>query len=189
MLSFTLNVLAVLGGLTIFAIGRRYVGEYLGEKGKNLATKEDIEEITEKVEGIKNSYALVIEQFRRREQLRFSALDKRLQVHQEAFALWWNLLGSLHSARLVDNLMACQEFWVNNSLYLSAEAGHAFRAAYVAAGDHKDLVESSRGQGKEAIDEVQRNFAIIKEAGNIIVGAVELPPLNDSDMPASGKDR
>ncbi len=185
---FALNLLAVLSGLVIFSIGRRYVGGYLGEKGKNLATKEDIEEITDKVEAIKNSYALVIEEFRKREQLRFAALDKRLEVHQEAFALWWNLLGSLHSERVIDNVIACQNFWVDNNLYLSAEAGHAFRAAFVAVGNHKDLVESGRGQGNEAAEKVRRNFSAIKEAGNIIVKAVELPPLHDSDMPTNEKN-
>lgn len=40
-----------------FFILKNYLPSYLSEKGKNLAQKEDIEEITDKIEGIKHLYA------------------------------------------------------------------------------------------------------------------------------------
>lgn len=43
---------------------RKYLFSYSSEKGKNLATKEDIEEITRKVEGTKNEYVAEIEKLK-----------------------------------------------------------------------------------------------------------------------------
>ena len=48
---------AVLGAGIIFLFIKSYIPSYLTEKGKNLATKEDIEIITEKVESVKTDYA------------------------------------------------------------------------------------------------------------------------------------
>ena len=78
--------------LTIIAAGcGAYFGTYLREKGKNLATKEDLAELTRIVEAIKNEHAKELEVVKGRQQLRMAALDKRLQAHQEAFALWRRL--------------------------------------------------------------------------------------------------
>ncbi|MGP5203400.1 hypothetical protein ACTXKB_11630 [Psychrobacter aquimaris] len=50
-----LQVLVLLGIGCIFLF-RRYLFSYSIEKGKNLATKEDVEEITRKVEEVKSEY-------------------------------------------------------------------------------------------------------------------------------------
>ncbi|WP_157007698.1 hypothetical protein [Xenophilus azovorans] len=42
-------------GLTWLVL-KFFVSSYLAEKGKNLATKEDIAEITRKIEGVKSEY-------------------------------------------------------------------------------------------------------------------------------------
>jgi hypothetical protein len=67
---------------------------YLGEKGENLATKEDIGHITDKIEAIKTQYALLVEAAKIDNQLRVAALDARLQKAQQAFTLWRKLLNS-----------------------------------------------------------------------------------------------
>lgn len=36
--------------------GRNWIGSYISEKGKNLATREDIEDITRKIESVKTEY-------------------------------------------------------------------------------------------------------------------------------------
>ncbi len=46
--------LAVVAGLALWV--RSYLSGYLGEKGKNLATKEDMAELTHKVEGVRMQY-------------------------------------------------------------------------------------------------------------------------------------
>ncbi len=56
-----LVILASIGCLFLF---RKYLFSYSSEKGKNLATKEDVEEITRKVEGTKNEYVAEIEKLK-----------------------------------------------------------------------------------------------------------------------------
>lgn len=51
--------LAVLLGLVAF--GKLYFPSYLKEKAKNLAKKEDLVGITDKVEAVKNTYASEVE--------------------------------------------------------------------------------------------------------------------------------
>ena len=73
--SLVLNVLIfLLLGVEIF------FRSYLGEKGKNLATKEDIEEITHKIEGVKTEFF--------EHQTRYSSLhQKRFEVMGRTFEL------------------------------------------------------------------------------------------------------
>jgi len=53
-------VVLIIGGLLL----RNYLPSYFQEKGKNLATKEDIREITDKVEAVKAQYVREIELFK-----------------------------------------------------------------------------------------------------------------------------
>lgn len=167
------GILALLGG---------FLGSYLRTKGKNLATKQDTEEITKKVESIKAEYAkqleLLVQEHRiflqgqeRKHELSVAALDKRLAAHQEAYALWWELMGSAGKREKAHEVvLKCQEWWVHNSLYLSPEVREAFSQAYHAASFHSDLL-TAHGDGKDIRD----NWRTIRQAGEVIVKAVALP--------------
>lgn len=54
-------ILAGIGSLFIF---RKYLFSYSSEKGKNLATKEDIQEITRKIESVKSVYSVDLERMK-----------------------------------------------------------------------------------------------------------------------------
>ncbi|GJQ52770.1 MAG: hypothetical protein HKUEN02_16170 [Anaerolineaceae bacterium] len=69
-------VIAVILGLVI----KSYLPSYFSKKGENLATKEDIKEITEKVEEIRVEYA------------------KRMHVHEKAFDKEFEVLSELWKA-------------------------------------------------------------------------------------------
>lgn len=58
-----LQVLVLLGIGSLFLF-RKYLFSYSSEKGKNLATKEDIGEITRKVEEVKTGYVVEIERLK-----------------------------------------------------------------------------------------------------------------------------
>lgn len=47
--------------LIILWLGKFYIPGYMSEKGKNLATKDDIAEITQKIEHVKSEYAKALE--------------------------------------------------------------------------------------------------------------------------------
>jgi len=174
-------------GITVaIVLLRNYLPSYAKEKGKNLATKEDIARITKEVEDVKHTYAILLESFRSKEQLRYAAFDRRLEVHQTAFANWWDLLSSVHSDDLFDKVARCRQFWVENNLYLSEDASDAFVNAYEAASNHpmfKDMMR--QGDVKKSGEQLRENFRKITQAGDVIRKAVELPPLNASELPES----
>ena len=115
-----------------------FIGAYLKKKGGNLATKEDIEIITEKIEKIRSQYSEQLETVKASlqlsNQLKLAALDKRLQKHQEAYTLWvdlvWNLRNEDEIGRIV---IKGQKWWNENCLYLGEDSRGAFKKAILLA--------------------------------------------------------
>ena len=161
---------------------------YLKNKGKNLATKEDIETITNKIESVRTDYAkklesiahenrMIRDHLQQRHEMRLAALDKRLSVHQEAHTLWWEMMSKLNNKdEIGDFVMKCQEWFVNNSLYLTKDSRNAFHEAYMAALIHPDLK-----QDRVSSAELKENFQKILRAGQVLVEAVSLPSLGENE--------
>jgi hypothetical protein len=63
--------------------GKNYLTSYFAEKGKNLASKEDIHEITDKVEKIKSQYLLDLERVKSSLQAESAFLQKRRQIYED----------------------------------------------------------------------------------------------------------
>ena len=59
-----LDVLSFAGIIVLFGFSRHYLSSYLSKKGENLATKEDLGQITEEVEAIRSQHATEIEKLR-----------------------------------------------------------------------------------------------------------------------------
>ena len=183
-----------LGGICIMIalfLFKNYVSPYIRKKGENLATKQDIAEITDEIEKVRSVYSkhledisqqnrLILAQAKQKHELRVAALDRRLEAHQQAFTLWRRLLHKVHDEEIGKIVLECQEWWVKNCLYLDAESRPAFRDAYDAAFLHRDLVDGYRGipEGSEKIIE---NFKVITDAGEQIVEAAELPSLGEKE--------
>jgi hypothetical protein len=58
------QALLILLGLVVGLILNQFLPKYIGKKGENLATKEDIAEITDKIEGVRIDYAEKLESTR-----------------------------------------------------------------------------------------------------------------------------
>ncbi len=163
--SWPLFVASLIGcGLTA------YLGVYLGEKAKNTATKEDVAEITRKIESVRNEYVAQIEAIRGSYQLRVASLAKILETHQIAFAMWREMLFAVHTEDISRITRNCESWWTNNCIYLTASARDAFIAAVHAAHIHQDL----RGLSAQRVDD---NWQIIRRAGDEIMKGAELPAL------------
>jgi hypothetical protein len=82
-LSLSLSIInfIVIGIFTL--VGKNYLTSYFNEKGKNLASKEDIHEITDKVEGIKSQYLVDLERVKSLLQSESTFLQKRRQVYED----------------------------------------------------------------------------------------------------------
>jgi len=180
-------VLWAIGAAVLVLLWRSFFPSYVSEKGKNLATKEDIAAITTEVERVKAFYAgqmkvlehqnaVLIEELRSRQQLRLVATEKRLEAHQHAFTLWRALLSKAHTDDVGPIVRDCQQWWERNCLYLTADARDSFNRAYFAASQHHKMVKE-----RVDADAVKRNWADITKAGTDLVAGVELPPLGERE--------
>lgn len=83
-----LFVLLVVQGLYI----RNYLPSYFGEKGKNLATKEDIGDITRRIEEIRAGYTYNLE----RQRVQFGLMRAQMQMFASSqFEYYTHLWGRL----------------------------------------------------------------------------------------------
>ncbi len=154
-----------------------YFGTYLREKGKNIATKEDIGKITEEIEKVRTSYAKQIEEIREKQQLRLAALDKRLEAHQKAYTLWDMLVRNVRDHDKIGAVVIeCQKWWYENCLYLAPKARKAFRHATFCAFHHKDYIAA------RDVKIIKENWKDIIDAGDEIVRGAELPPLGEDEI-------
>lgn len=164
---------ATVATVIVMLLARHYLPAYLGEKGKNLATREDIAEITHEVERVRTQYAALLEELKTRNTLRMAALDKRLQAHQEAFTRWRELMSKTHTDEVGAEVIACQTWWETNCLYLESEVRTAFVDAYSAASMHNQLVRS-----RPDYKVVQENWQRITKFPDLLFKAVQLPALS-----------
>jgi hypothetical protein len=163
----------IIAGFIVFLLVKLFLPGYLSEKGKNLATKEDISKITDDIEKVKSTYNQLLETLKAQHQLRLAAIDKRLQAHQEAFCLWRKINNALGTDLLPEIIKECDDWWGNNSLYLEAEPRKAFLAAWVSARDLKWYQDNNEAS---LVTKCRQD---INYAGEAITKAVELPTLNE----------
>jgi hypothetical protein len=166
-----------LAGVVVIWIFQKVWGSYLSEKGKNVATKEDIAAITRQVEDIKSTYSLLVEDVRAQHQLRIGVLGPRLKAHQEAFALWRKLYRAMHQSNVGDVMNECQAWWEENCLYLEPGVREAFLQAYAAVG-YQGVLLDSKDRGEETRAEIRRNRKLIAAFDQTLLKAIELPPLS-----------
>ncbi len=112
----------------------------------------------------------------RENQLRLAAIERRLMVHQEAYALWRKLIFTpVEDTDLGNVILECQTWWNNNCLFLDSKSRKAFFDAFMAAVLRPVLL---RGQDTTAIRE---NYEKMTNAGEIIVRGVALPTIGENE--------
>jgi hypothetical protein len=175
------------GALVALGVGyllvKHFFSSYLLEKGKNVATREDIEVITKKVEAVRAQYASLVEELKARHQLRLAAVDRRLQTHQEAFALWRKLIGAVHNEQIGGVVLECQSWWEQNCIYLEPPVREAFVAAYGAAHSHHALLN---GHSESSL--IRSNWKTITDFPNVLFQAIQLPALSELETRALGAE-
>ena len=93
------------------------------------------------------------------------------------------LVGEVHNKdRIGEAVRECQEWWVENNLYLDAEVRQAFKVAYLSASRHSNILRSCRGSSRpEDHEESKKNWKEINYTGEVIVKAVKLPSLGKEE--------
>jgi hypothetical protein len=171
----------VAAGIAVLLWGlRSYFGSYLSSKAGNLATKEDIQELTRLQEEVKTEFDKIRENQRTEGQLRLAVVEQRFQKHQEAHTLWLKLVSHVHSEDNTKTVMECQKWWRENSLYLDKEARTAFIHATNAAFNHPSFLKSPRDKNYRKF--IEENWSDIMKAGALIESAVNLPRLDVGEI-------
>jgi len=179
----------VVAGLVVYLLAKHFMPGYLAQKGKNLADKEDIARLTHEVEQVKRQHAEVLEAVRFRNQLRMAGIDRRLQAHQEAFALLSALVDQMQAPDVREQVQECVKWWQKNCLYLEPDARQAFVDAYSLVSAHDSLMRASFSESEveefgEAMSAIHRNWERIMDSINVILEAVALPPLSADEEAA-----
>ncbi len=153
-----------------------FVGGYFKKRGEDYATSQALERITRTIEEIKS-------ELQARHTLRFAALDKRLQTHQEAFGLCAKLHHVIHKrADLQQHLEEFHKLFFASGLYLEPVARAAFWSAYGAALEYSVAYE----ERPRDMTVLKHHWNEIRSAADAISQAVGLPPLRiDEILPAN----
>ncbi len=183
-----MNGLIALLLVIIVGLLAKFLHSYLSRKGENLATKQDIEELTRKVEEVRLYFTLQAEEHSQKNRMKLAALDRRLEVHQQAYAHWWHLLHSVYTDDVGKKVDECRAWWVEHCVYLGSEVRDAFLAALLAAQQHREILLSEREYAKT-------NWARVESLGRLILKDAGLPGfgfteegnvLRDKAEPAEG---
>jgi len=82
-----LQIVTLIGIVCLFFF-RKYLFSYASEKGKNLATKEDITQITNKIEAVKHDYASQLESTK-------AGLSSQISTHSYRYEKEYDVLSQL----------------------------------------------------------------------------------------------
>jgi hypothetical protein len=110
----------------------------------------------------------------RHNQLRLAALDKRLEVHQQAYTRWRKLLFNIGNEETIkDIIIDSQTWWEENCLYLDPKARKLFYLAVQRAGLHAAFLRERN------VNIIQGNVEFIESVGEAILAGVALPTIGE----------
>ena len=107
------------------------------------------------------------------------ALEKRLECHQKAFSLWYDLMWLLNAKKndREEKADECESFWKENNFYLDKESSDAFKTAITVASSFGEYVPKSDRDIKER----KKDFQTIHKVGNLLRDGIGLPHLQDQE--------
>jgi len=117
-------------------------------------------------------------------QLRLAAIDKRLQVHQEAYAYWIKIIRAMGDREtLGDLLKQAYEWWDNNCLYFSSpDLATDFRRTITEAGGYETMRRG--GASATLLEDIYKQ---LMATGEKIQSAVGLPAIGNVQLQAKEK--
>lgn len=172
-----------------FAVFFGRLRSYHDEKGRNLATKEDVAELTRIPEQVRHEFESLREAISQQNRLQLAALDKRLEAHQAAFRVWHQMAkaygatdagkaGKVNDDEVQAALAAWNELWEGQSLYLDVKARAAVARLASLHRDRLRRVEEHRRSLYSGLSFPQRDawFQADVEASNL---QISLRPVDE----------
>lgn len=191
-LGITSTAAVIVGGCVLFGL-RHYFGGYLDKKAENLATKEDIGDITKIVESIKHENDKVLshwqEQLKSATTLRFLAAERRFQAHQDAYRYAIQMKQMAFTEDYEERQKASADwgdFWQRNCLYLDENVRSAFSEAAMASAEHTVWLRMGR-EIPEGRKYVSTNMQKMDHLLEVIPKAVSLPAIVNEYQVATAK--
>ena len=103
----------------------------------------------------------------RTDRFRLVALEKRMEVHQDAFQIWRKLIFSLNKPKERDEIvLRGQDWWNKNCLYLDAKSRDSF---------HSSLILAWGIDNSMSVKERRKEFNEINATGKHLIEGVHLP--------------
>jgi hypothetical protein len=170
----------------------RSIGSYLDKKGTNRADAEDIAKLTKLSEQVLHEFRLdaesvaqrnreILEQLSHRNQLKMAALEKRLEVHQQAYTLWYEMFAKRFTKQeAIEVSVRAQEWWFKNSLYMTPDARQLFSQATNIVRELDDL--SKREPNAQNAAALRSDNDLLRKAREAIIRGVELPSLGEDEL-------
>lgn len=184
----SLGLGAVIGALVVYFLLKSFLPSYFSEKGKNLATKEDVASITDKVESVKTDYAKVLEELRSNNQLKLAEIEREKNIKKEvylqaveALTRTQNVVGTLSNLNTDEQKITAgmvndsgliakvqivgSERTVKAVTTIMASIGTAIIELMLQRGvlvDRKNTIEMLEGFHSKAQSEIERYIAIMK---------------------------
>lgn len=179
---------AIVGAGFLFFILKSFLPSYFSEKAKNLATKEDIGQITSEVEQVKSGYAEMLEEVKSNHQLRLASIEREkllkkevyldsieaLIKYQGALAVMSNLdipnqviadAFSANAAQIAKMNMVGTEKTVRSLTNFTGEVGAAYMSLFLERGElisRKSHIEFLETYNKKHNDEIEHCLTIMK---------------------------
>ena len=105
-------------------------------------------------------------------------LEKRLEAHQAAFRLWYDLMWSMSDDdKRKDQALECEKWLVDNQFYLDKKSNDAFRTAASVASTFGEYTAGD----KDAANDRRKAFREMHKVGNYLREGVGLPHLENYD--------
>ena len=153
----------------IIALISTFIFQYLKDKGKNLATKEDISEITEKVEGVKVGYAKVLEEVKSNNQLKLANIEREKLLKKEVY-----LEAAEAIVRYQNVISILPEISISNEQLSSSFADYSGRIAKI----HMVATEETLKAVTVFVGEVNSAFMnLMLDRGNLMVRKLKIDNL------------
>jgi hypothetical protein len=158
---------------------KTYIGTYFREKGKNLATKEDIGAITDTMEKVRSTYTKEIEALKEKQNLNLAVIHKRLEAHQRAYRLWYDLIWLMNEddEKRVKQAEVCEQWWRDNHFYLDQQSARAFKNAAGTAETYGTFKPRNKADAKER----QKAIREMLKVGKYLREGIGLPYLEDEN--------
>lgn len=171
----------------LFWLSKNYLTSYSNKKGENVATKEDIREITKEVEAAKEDFSHRLENLKTHNSLAMVAAEKRLKAHQELFNHWRTIYLSVHGGIMVDveaYIDEAEEWLYENIVYLDGEAREEFLSVinyiYNSTNREKPFLDG------EELDMVAKKLQLAQDS---ILKAISLPAMSATSFKSMAKDK